>query len=396
MLAITEPAGAGQAVPRSFLRVAGASVAQHQLGLALALDCQRVICLARSTSPELVEVQHAAEDAGLQFYIATDARQLSGLVTANDELLVVAEGLFVDPGNIVPLFEGRTPLVLVLPVEGAVAAGFERIDLNRAAAGLMRVPGQLAERLHELPVDCDIPSALTRIALQSDVRMEEVPPAARAGTGWRLIRNETEAYAIENEWLNEQFSDVGRSSPGRAIARFATITFGSSLLHAGNASNAASLAVLAILVLAAALAWFGVVWAGFLCAAIAWLAVEAVRLLRLAERQATGLLPPAITRSDVLGWLVDATFGMLGLAGISRIGGEAVLSWIFPPAMLLLLLALVPSLLAGAAAAWIRDRALLGVLLALAAALGQLEIIIELLAIGLVLVALVVPMRRQD
>lgn len=392
---MTEPAGAGQ-LPRSFLRIAGASVAQHQLGLALALDCQRVICLARGTSPELVEVQHSAEDAGLQFYIATDARQLSGLVTANDELLVIAEGLFVDPANVVSLFEGRAPLVLVLPVQGAVAAGFERIDLNRAAAGLMRVPGQLVERLHELPADCDVSSALTRIALQSGVRMQDVPPAARAGTGWRLIRNEAEAYAVENEWLNEQFSDAGRNSPGRAIARFATITFGSSLLHAGNASNAASLAVLAVLALAAGLGWFGVVWAGFLCAAIAWLTVEAVRLLRLAERQATGQLPPAITRSDALGWLVDVAFGLLSLAGIQRMAGEAMLSWIFPPAMLLLLLALVPNLLTGGAAAWIRDRALLGALLALAAAFGQVEIMVELLAIGLVLVALIVPMRRQD
>src|SRR3546814_15413590 len=83
IFAITEPAGAGQALPRSFLRVAGASVAQHQLGLALALDCQRVICLARGTSPELIEVQHAAEDAGLQFYIATDTRQLSEIGRAS-------------------------------------------------------------------------------------------------------------------------------------------------------------------------------------------------------------------------------------------------------------------------------------------------------------------------
>lgn len=371
-------------------------MAQHQLGLALALDCQRVICLARGTSPELIEVQHAAEDAGLQFYIATDTRQLSGLVTANDELLVVGDGLFVDPGNVVPLFEGRAPLVLFLPVEGALAAGFERLDLNRAAAGLMRVPGQLVERLYELPPDCDIPSALTRVALQSGVRMQEVPPAARAGTGWRLIRNETEAYSVENEWLNEQFSEAGRRSPGRAIARFATMTFGSSLLHAGNASNAASLAVVVVLVLAAGLGWVGAVWAGFICAAIAWLMVETVRLLRLAERQATGQLPPAITRSDALGWLVDAAFALLSLAGISRMAGEPVLSWIFPPAMLLLLLALVPNLLAGTAAAWMRDRALLGALLALAAAMGQLKIMIELLAVGLVLAALIVPMRRQD
>ena len=165
LLAMTEPAGAGQPFPRAFLRVAGATLAQHQLSLVLALDCQRLICLARGTSPELIALQHAAEDAGLQFSIATGPGQLSGLVTANDEIVVVSEGLFVDPSQAAPLLEERGPVVLVQPVEGALAAGYERIDLNRAGAGLMRVPGQLVERLRELPVDCDIVSSLTRIAL---------------------------------------------------------------------------------------------------------------------------------------------------------------------------------------------------------------------------------------
>ena len=94
LLAMTEPAGAGQPFPRAFLRVAGATLAQHQLSLVLALDCQRLICLARGTSPELIALQHAAEDAGLQFSIATGPGQLSGLVTANDEIVDVSEDLF--------------------------------------------------------------------------------------------------------------------------------------------------------------------------------------------------------------------------------------------------------------------------------------------------------------
>lgn len=392
---MTEPAGAGQALPRAFLRVAGASLAQHQLGLALALDCQRVICLARGTSPELIALQHAAEDAGLQFYIATSVHQLSGLVTANDELLVISEGLFADPGGIAELLDERRALVLVLPIENALQAGFERIDLNRAAAGLIRVPGQLVEKLHELPHDCDVASALTRIALQSGAGMREIPSEARGGTRWRLVRSEAEAYAVEAEWLNEQFSEAGRMSPGRSIARFATVAFGSSLLHAGNASNAVSVAVLTVLAIGGGLGWFGLAWAGFLCAAIAWLLVEAVRLLRFAERQAMGKLPPAIPRSDALGWLVDAAFALLSLAGIPRVAGEAVLSWMFPPVVLMLLLALIPNLLTTPMAAWVRDRALLGVVLAAAALFGQLQIAVELLAIGLVFAGLLLPMRRQ-
>ena len=209
------------------------------------------------------------------------------------------------------------------------------------------------------------------------------------------MRSEAEAYAVEAEWLNEQFSEAGRMSPGRAIARFATMAFGSSLLHAGNASNAVSVAVLTVLAIGGGLGWFGLVWTGFLCVAIAWLLVEAVRLLRFAERQAMGQLPPAIPRSDALGWLVDAEFALLILAGIPRVAGEAVLSWIFPPVVLLLLLALIPNLLTTPVAAWVRDRALLGVVLATAAVFGQLQIAVELLAIGLAFAGLLLPMRRQ-
>ncbi|MFD1959660.1 hypothetical protein ACFSHP_12440 [Novosphingobium panipatense] len=156
--------------------MAGSSVAQHQLGTVIALGCQRVICMARGMSPELAALQHDAEDAGLQFAVVTAANQLSGLVTAADELVVISEGLFADAAQTVSLLEGHAPVVLVQPVEGALAAGFERIDINRATAGVMRAPGSLVERLHELPIDVDAVSALTRIALQSGTTMREVPP----------------------------------------------------------------------------------------------------------------------------------------------------------------------------------------------------------------------------
>ena len=55
-----EPAGAGQTAPRAFLRVGGATLARHQLGIAVALECQRVICIAREVVPELIALQHEA------------------------------------------------------------------------------------------------------------------------------------------------------------------------------------------------------------------------------------------------------------------------------------------------------------------------------------------------
>ncbi|SFF98914.1 hypothetical protein SAMN05518801_10530 [Novosphingobium sp. CF614] len=395
LLTMTEPAGAGQPFPRAFLRIAGASLAQHQLGLALALDCQRVICMARGTSPEVIALQHMAEDAGLQFAIVTGTRQLAGLVTAGDELLVVSEGLFVDPANVVPLFDGRGPVVLVQPVEGALAAGYERIDINRANAGLMRVPGHLVERLHELPVDCDIVSALTRIALQSGVQMREVPAASRVGSDWRMIRTEAEAFALENEWLRARFAE-GAASAGRAVARLGVVSFGASLLHAGNASNVLSIGVVVLLAIAAGLGWFSLVWGGFAFVALAWVLVEASRLLRSAERHALGQLPPAIPRADALLWLIDLAFGALILADTPRFAGEPVLSWLSTPVVLLLLLALLPRVVRGAAVSWIGDRLLLGLALAVGSAAGQLLPVVQIISVGLIVAGLLFPLRSQD
>lgn len=395
LLAMTEPAGAGQPFPRAFLRVAGASVAQHQLGTALAVDCQRVICMARGTSPELIALQHDAESAGLQFAIATGAGQLAGLVTAGDELVVISEGLFADPAHVASLLEGRAPVVLVQPVEGALAAGFERIDINSATAGLMRVPGALVERLHELPVDVDVVSALTRIALQAGTAMREVPVAARAGSAWRMVRSEAEAYALEDEWMRARFAQDGPKTPGRAVARFAVLSFGSSLLHAGNASNVVSLAVLAALAIAGGLAWFGVVWSGFVLVAIAWLLVEASRLLRVAERHALGQATPAIPRADAMMWLVDAVFAVLILIDTPRFLGEPVLAWLCTPAILMLLLAAVQRVGGGTIAGWAGDRALLGIVLAIGSGFGQTLLVVRLLAAGLAAAALALPARRQ-
>ncbi|WP_395395034.1 hypothetical protein WBP07_06700 [Novosphingobium sp. BL-8A] len=392
---MTEPAAAGQPVPRAFLRVGGSTLARHQLGLALAMDCQRVICIARGTSPELIALQHAAEDAGLQFYISTGARPLSGLVTASDELVVVSEGLFADPARAAALFDGVAPAVLVQPVEGALAEGFERIDLNRAGAGLLQVPGRLVEQLHELPADCDVPSALMRIALQSGVPMREIPADARGGANWRMVRNEAEAHAVETEWLRERFGAGERMSPGQAVARKGVVAFGSTLLHAGNASNVLSAAVLVALAIAGGLAWFGALSTAFLFGALGAILVEASRLIRSAERQALGQLPPAIPRANVLGWLIDATIGLLILASVTRLFGESLLSWMFPPAMLMMLLALVPRVVAGPVTRFANDRALLCVVLALAAGFGQVEPLVEVLAVVLVVLGMALPLRRK-
>lgn len=393
---MTEAAGNGLPLPRAFLRIGGASVARYQLGLALALDCQRVICLARSAAPELIELQHAAEDMGLQFHIVSSPRQLAGLVTAADELLVIADGLFADPPTVIGVAGLTGATVLVQPIEAGLEQGYERIDLNRAAAGLMRIPGSMVEGLHELPPDCDIPSALTRIALQSGIEMREVPAEARAGVRWRMVRSESEAHAVEDSWLRSLFG-ARAGSPGRALARFGVLVFGTSLLHAGNASAGLSIAVLAALGLAAGFAWFELAIVSFLLCAVAWVLLQASGLLRNAERTALGQLPPGIPRVQALSWLVDAVIALVSLSDVMRWPGEPWLSWIFTPAIFALLFHLVPRMVPSYVGGLISDRSVLSLLLALAAGMNLLLPTIETLSILLVVCGVIMSTTpRQD
>lgn len=390
-----EAVGAGLPMPRAFLRVAGATVAHHQLGLVLALGCQRVICLVRGTSAEVIALQHAAEDAGLQFHLATMPRQLSSLVTAADELVVIGDGLLADPAAATALVDEEGPAVLVQPVEGALEQGYERIDLNTAGAALMRLPGRLVEHLHELPADCDASSALMRIALQAGVPMRQVPSAARSGINWRLVRTEQEAHELEDAWLRARFGPESATSPGRALARFAMLGFGSSLLHAGNASAGLSVGVLAMLGLAAGFGWFGFGLAAFLCCAVAWVMLYASRLMRDAERQILGQLPPAIPRADALGWAIDATIMSLALIESQSWPRESLASWLFPPMMLALLLQLVPRLLPQRLSSLVSDRAVLCLLLALVAGFGQVLVTVQAICVILVLSCVILAPHRH-
>lgn len=394
-----EPAGTGEPFPRAFLRIAGATLAQHQLGLALALDCQRLICIARGPSAELIALQHAAEAAGLRFHIVQSAQQISSLVTATDELIVVTEGLFADAARAAPLLEGPRPVVLALPDDGAVAQGFERLDINNAAAGVIKVPGSMVERLHDLPPDFDAASALTRIALQSGAQMRQLPPEARSGPTWRMVRSEREALLVEGEWLRIGLRAKRSDMVSDRVAQGAVLSFGSSLLHAGNASGAVSIGALLALALAFGLGMLGMTPPALGLVALSWILVRATELLRTAERQAYGVSAPAIPRAEVLGWAVDLTLiaiCVLGMAGPPNMPPVPIELRVFAPIMLVLMLHLAPRLLADGMAARICDRALLALVLAIAASVGYLGTAVRVIAVVLSLAALLLPPRRGN
>jgi hypothetical protein len=346
-----------------------------------------VICVARQVAPELIALQHEAERAGARLHVIPGPRALAGLVTANDELIVFTEGLLAAPQEAVGLLDAGHG-VLVQPIESGLAAGFERIDINHATAGLMRLPGRLVEGLAELPPDVDVPSVLTRVALQARIAMRPVPVASREGARWKLVRDEVEAHEIEGAWIRLHMGEGALPTPGILLARMSVLAFGPSLLHAGSGWQLVALGALAIMLLALGAGWLGYTALALAFCAFAWVIRRTAGLLERVEHDSLNLEQPTILSGQVLGWLFDIELMVLVVWSAPLPPWESVLARMFPPFILICLARLLPRVLLRGWIAWLEDRALLAVLLALAAAFGLLVPAVEVLAMALSITAL--------
>jgi hypothetical protein len=389
-----ETAGPPPASLRAALRIGGVGLGRHQLTLALACKCERIVCLARALDPELVAMQHVAEQAGARFHVIPGARALVGLVTAGDEVFIIADGLLAPPDRTAELLE-QGPAVLVQPIEVGLPQGFERIDLNHAAAGAMRIPGRLIERLADLPADCDVASALQRIALQGGVGQTMLPAALRDEGAWRLVRSEAEAQAAEGEWIKAITAPAKGETPTDMAIRRAVRAYGPALLHSGNGGRSLGATALAVLLLALVVGWFGWPSFAFIIAAVAWVLRSASLLLREIERQALVGARPAASGEDVFGWIIDAALALIiawNLSGLPP--GSGLVARAFPAVMLVALFRLLPRALDGQWMRWFKDRGLISLGLA-AVALGGLRAeVIGGLAAGLAILGAAWPPAR--
>lgn len=368
LLSFLEPA-ADSPIPRALLRVGGLTVARQQLSIALALDCERIICLAPALTSDIVALQHIAERRRAQFHVVAGARPLLGLVTAADEVIAFADGLFASTAEAVDLIS-EGPGVLVQPVEQGLAAGFERIDLNSAAAGAMRISGRLVEQIATLPADCDAISALQRIALQAGVRQRPIPAPGQDGLFWTLVRSDAEAHTIEPQWIRQRTRDTVPLGPARCLALLGVRSFGPALLHAGTGSRALVIAAAVAALLAIGAAWFTFAALGLALCAIGWILFESGALLARIEDDG-GRDKRAIDGLTAYSWVIDAI--IVGLLGWSS-ELEFAQPWyfqLFPPFMLLALLRIVASIYTGRWSGWLTDRSLLALAL-IGALLGRI------------------------
>lgn len=370
LLSIIQPSDCAGGGYRAFIDFAGRSIARRQLDLALALGCERVICLADYLHQPMLALQHHCEAAGARFHTISGAQALMGLVKSTDELVVLTDGLLpLASDGLESLANGNC--VLVFPSETGIPAGFERVDLNSAWAGALVMPGRLVERLGELPTDCDAVAALLRIALQARVPEVALPDALLSDGRWSIVTSPAQAALVEPVWLRRHFWVDGGVSPGRHAAGRILALFGLALSRRGDGGSLAMLAAFILALLGAAVGLALWVPAGFVLIGLSCLAAEVSAALNRLESATSNSKPRVGIAQRIRPWLTDVILAALVSKGVLSPLTDWIGAIFFGVTMLgtaRLVATLLPGLWQGLAS----DRFALAIMLAVAGLAGFL------------------------
>lgn len=260
----------------AFRRFAGKSVLAHQIDCAAHLGCTRILCLAPGQGPDLAHARGYAERAGLRFDAVESLLKLASQVTADDEVILLADGLLPDAGELVTSLAERSA-VLAFPDHPAIEKGFERLDATRAWSGALRARGACVARLADMPPDCDLGSTLLRTALQAGTPIVELDGQVLDAEAWQRRVDRQALAAAEWRWITRQVRPVAYVAPGLALAERVGLRWARDL--GGGRWSRAPHGLAAASGVGALAAWFGgwpVAGLGLLLLAVVALTVASV------------------------------------------------------------------------------------------------------------------------
>ncbi|RJY08561.1 hypothetical protein D6201_03560 [Aurantiacibacter aquimixticola] len=199
--------------------IAGKTIAERQLLFAREAGCEAIIAFGGGGSPTAIALRHAAERYGLRYQSITSAHALAGSIGSGDTLLVLQPDLLPEARQGLELIQAEGQRVLILSAGPGVAGGFERIDLDRAWAGVLTIPGNALGRLTALPEDAAPHAALLRIALQQRLPEARLADDLLNDGRWSVIADGEMARLREGTWFRTHLPAAVPTMPSRWLAR---------------------------------------------------------------------------------------------------------------------------------------------------------------------------------
>jgi hypothetical protein len=220
---------------RATLPVAGRTLLERQVRLAAMAGASPIVLFVERLPDALTAAIDRLRREGVHIVTARGAEEAAVAVQANDRLLLFADGLVADEGQVIRLAGAPRPTLLTIPG----AAGderFERIDARSRWAGLALLDPSLLRDTASTLYDWDLQSTLLRRAVQSrtqqvaladdvartdvavalrpedlaDFESRVVERASRPGRGWTsrylltpleiVVAKALNPYRVQPEW----------------------------------------------------------------------------------------------------------------------------------------------------------------------------------------------------
>ncbi|MCU0948949.1 MAG: hypothetical protein MUF47_11970, partial [Porphyrobacter sp.] len=372
--------------PRASLMLAGRSVLAWQAGVLQTLGVERALCLTGAASDDVIAVQQRLEASGIAFHALTGFAALPALVRAEDDLVIIADGLVPDAATASAVLgegEGLRRAVLAIPADDPLAVAhpedFERIDAARHWAGVLVMRGAPVQQLADFPPDADAISLLLRLALQTGTPCHDLRAEGAVPEQWLLADSAAAVAAAQQALIASAGAPAGGGGPvatlaGKLVRTLAPRGLAQGALVAGSAALVLLLAGVMAAAFGPAAAGLGLASIGAFAAqiALAYGALSAGLEGRAADPRggallsgATDGLAAAALWFALVPWPAWEPLAVLGplTIGLARVVGSGT-----PPAFLVA----------------ISERASLLLVLALAALLGLLPEALACTALGLV------------
>lgn len=181
---------------RAGLQLAGRSVLSWQIDALRELGCGRILCLCEGPSDAILATQREVERAGIEFHAIRNNLQISTLIRADDDIVMLCDGLVIerDPVRALALDDEKlSRAIATLPSTHRLAeefpADFQRIDRDRSWAGFALIRARQVQALADLPPDGDAMALLLRLALQAREPCLNLDDKLPDGAVWLLAND---------------------------------------------------------------------------------------------------------------------------------------------------------------------------------------------------------------
>ena len=197
---------------RALLPLAGRTLIEYQARCLASAGAAPLTVLVERMPPALNEALERLRAEGIAMVPVSDGTEAASRFEAGSQLLLLADGIVPDMGDLELVLEAGDGAILTVPDDEEHAA-YERIDAQCRWAGLAKVDANMLGATAAMLGDWDLQSTLLRRAVQAGARL--IPSNSAEGRGPFLASDEAAMAGYERRLLV-----ASRTSRDDAVSRY--------------------------------------------------------------------------------------------------------------------------------------------------------------------------------